>query len=41
MCSRWMCTYVIESHMWEHHPNNEEVLFVLSATERDGVIAQF
>ena len=32
--------YVIESQMWEHHPNSEEVVFVLSAAERAAVIAQ-
>ena len=39
-CLRYICAYVIESHMWEQTPSSEEVVFVLSAAERAAVIAQ-
>ena len=35
-----MCTYVIESHMHENHPNSEKLVFVLPAAERAAKIAQ-
>ena len=37
---RWMCLYVSESHMWEHHRNSAEVVFVLLATKHAAMIAQ-
>ena len=39
-CHRWMCAYVIESHMREQHTNSEEVVFILSAAERATMITQ-